>query len=231
MTTLNNKEFIHNNSIYIFQPKDPISAGTHFFGFICAIIALPILLMHSSQVNPTLRTQIGLTIFMLSMILLYGASSSYHAFNINPKMNLILKKIDHMSIFILIAGTYTPICLSILEEKIGFLLLFIIWSIALSGIIFKFFWVTCPKWVSSIMYIGMGWACISVLPQLYTNLGFHSFLWLLLGGLFYTTGGIIYALKLNLIKKNTIGFGNHELFHLFVMAGSFCHFMAIYLSI
>lgn len=214
-----------------FQVKDPISALTHFIAFILAIIALPVLLLHANMKPTTFDTNIGLSIFMLSMILLYGASSAYHTFHSTQKVNLILKRIDHMSIFILIAGSYTPLCLSVLPASSGFPLLIVVWSIAICGIIFKLFWVTCPKWVSSVIYIAMGWACISVIPQLYSLLGFIRFGWLLLGGIFYTVGGIIYALKLHLIPANQIGFGNHELFHLFVMAGSFCHFMVMFLTI
>ena len=230
MTTMKSIPY-SSNTQFPFKPKDPISACTHFIGFILAIIGLPILLIHANQVSLTLQDQVGLTIFMLSMILLYGSISAYHAFNISPIANLILKRIDHMSIFILIAGTYTPICLSVLKEKTGLILFIVIWSIALSGIIFKFFWVTCPKYISSMMYIAMGWACVSVLPQLMIQLPFKSFIWLVVGGIFYTIGGFIYALKLNIIKPNHYGFGNHELFHLFVMVGSFCHYMTMFSGI
>ena len=129
------------------------------------------------------------------------------------------------SIFLLIAGSYTPICVTVLEPSIGIPLLYVIYGIAALGILFKLCWITCPKYVSSIMYIGMGWACLSVLPQIIHGLG-SGFWWLLAGGIFYTVGGVIYALKPNLFpKEETTGFGNHELFHLFVLAGSLCHYL------
>lgn len=227
MTTLdlNYTEF---NPKYTFKAKDPLSALSHFIGFLCAIILTPVLLIHASDKNASLIEMISLGVFMLSMILLYGASASYHSFNISYKVNKILKKIDHMSIFILIAGSYTPLCVTAIPNPLGIRLLVFIWAIALLGMIFKFCWVTCPKWVSSVMYIAMGWACIIALPQLIVGLGTNGFLWLLAGGLFYTIGGVIYSMKLNLIPKNDVGFGNHELFHLFVLAGSLCHFIVMF---
>lgn len=227
MTTLdlNYTEF---NPKYTFKAKDPLSALSHFIGFLCAIILTPVLLIHASDKNASLIEMISLGVFMLSMILLYGASASYHSFNISYKVNKILKKIDHMSIFILIAGSYTPLCVTAIPNPLGIRLLVFIWAIALIGMIFKFCWVTCPKWVSSVMYIAMGWACIIALPQLIVGLGTNGFLWLLAGGLFYTVGGVIYSMKLNLIPKNDVGFGNHELFHLFVLAGSLCHFIVMF---
>lgn len=213
----------------VFRAKDPISSLTHFIGFLMAIVATPLLLIHGAFGGAPLRALISMGVFMLSMVLLYGASASYHAFNLDEVRNHRLKCLDHMSIFVLIAGSYTPVCLIAIPGKAGTRLLIAVWIVAALGMLFKFFWVTCPKWVSSVMYIGMGWLCISVLPTIYANLSSAGFLWLLAGGLFYTVGGVIYALKLKIIPANSIGFGNHELFHLFVMAGSFCHYMLAYL--
>lgn len=230
MTTLN-YNYSEYNPTFTFKAKDPLSALSHFIGFLCAIILTPVLLIHASSKGANNATMISLGIFMLSMILLYGASTSYHSFNISNKTNKILKKIDHMSIFVLIAGSYTPLCVTTISKPLGTNLLIAIWAIAIVGMAFKFLWVTCPKWVSSVMYIAMGWACIIALPELYSGLGFNGFMWLFAGGLFYTIGGIIYALKLNIIPIHIEGFGNHELFHLFVLAGSLCHFMVMFLFV
>ncbi|MCH4208317.1 MAG: hemolysin III family protein [Solobacterium sp.] len=213
---------------FVFRPKDPISALTHFIGFLLAIIATPILLVHASRNGDSAATMIGLSVFMLSMIQLYGASASYHSFDVNPRINKVLKKIDHMSIFLLIAGSYTPICITAIGGTTGRNMLIAIWAIAFVGCVFKYFWVTCPRWVSSVIYISMGWAVIAVLPQTISALSAGGFGWLLAGGIIYTVGGIIYALKLPIIPKNNIGFGNHELFHLFVMAGTLCHFIVMF---
>ncbi len=132
-----------------------------------------------------------------------------------------------MMISVLIAGSYTPVCLLVLRGKIGIILLTIVWSIAITGILIKAFWVYCPKWVSSILYIGMGWTCILALPQILEALSLrHSDgSWL---GIMYTVGGVIYALKLSIFNNRHKYFGSHEIFHLFVMAGSACHFIVMY---
>ena len=207
-----------------FRLKDPISSLSHFIGFALTIPATSILLVKAAGLSCSTASMISLSVFMISMSLLYAASACYHAFHINPAVDGILKRIDHCSIFLLIAGSYTPVCVIALQNS-GPILLKVIWAIAAAGICFKLFWVYCPKFVSSIIYIGMGWACVSVLPSLITSLG-SGFWYLLAGGLFYTVGGVLYSLKLNLFpNEKRTGFGNHELFHLFVMAGSFCHYL------
>ena len=211
-----------------FRVKDPGSAATHFIGFLAAVLLTPVLLVHASDCGADLMTMIGMSVFMLSMILLYGASTSYHSFDISEKANLRLKRMDHMMIFILIAGTYTPVCLLTLPKPSGLMLLAAVWGIALVGIFIKGFWITCPKWFSSVLYIAMGWSCLSVLGQLFSLLPLHAFLWLLAGGLIYTAGGIIYALRLPLFDARHPMFGLHEIFHLFVMAGSLCHFVFMF---
>lgn len=131
-------------------------------------------------------------------------------------------------IFVLIAGSYTPVCVIVLNSRTGFSLLALVWGMAFAGILFKLCWVTCPKWVSSVIYIGMGWLCVLAFSDIYAALPTVPFLWLLIGGIIYTVGGVIYALKLPLLEKYIPGFGAHELFHVFVMGGSFCHFMCMY---
>lgn len=214
-----------------FCAKDPISALTHFIGFLLAIAATPVLLIRASSLGDSLSSMVSFGVFMMSMILLYGASASYHTFQLSDAANKRLKRLDHMSIFVLIAGSYTPVCLIALPASSGTHLLIAVWAVAAVGLLFKFFWVTCPKWVSSVIYIGMGWLCISVLPTLIQVLPAGGFAWLLAGGLLYTIGGVIYALKLPIIPKSLEGFGNHELFHLFVMGGSFCHYMFAYTAL
>ncbi len=206
------------------RAKDPGSAITHFIGMLCAIIsAIPLL----TKAPDTLHF-LSLGIFIGSMILLYAASTTYHTFDISEKANRILKKIDHMMIFILIAGSYTPVCLIVLGRKIGFNLFLLTWGIAILGIIIKGFWINCPKWFSSVLYIGMGWLCLLALPQIIATLPSGGFYWLLAGGIIYTIGGIIYALKLPIFNSRHKNFGSHEIFHLFVMGGSLCHFICMY---
>lgn len=212
----------------IFVAKDKISALTHFIGFLLSIAGMPVLLIHASLLGASEVQMIGYAVFMASMILLYGASAAYHSFHISPRIDRVLKKLDHCSIFVLIAGSYTPICLTVLKGESGVILLAAVWIIALLGIVFKLCWVTCPKWVSSVIYTAMGWACLTEFPALLTGLG-SGFSLLLLGGIFYTLGAVIYARKKPLFpNEKETGFGNHELFHLFVMAGSLCHYLLAY---
>lgn len=207
--------------------KDPGSAITHFIGMLMAIFAAIPLLIKAAH-EPGRIYLISLAIYVLSMVLLYGASTTYHTLDLSQRANTILKKVDHMMIFVLIAGSYTPICLLVLKGKTGNMLLALIWGIAIVGILIKAFWVFCPKWVSSVLYIGMGWTCVLAFTQLLTSMTRAEFGWLLAGGIIYTVGGIIYALKLPIFNNKHKNFGSHEIFHLFVMGGSACHFVLMY---
>lgn len=207
--------------------KEPGSAITHFIGMLMAIFAsVPLLIRAAAQ--PQKIYIIAMSIYAASLILLYAASTTYHTFDISEKTNTVLKKIDHMMISVLIAGSYTPVCLLVLKGRIGIILLSIVWAIAIAGILIKAFWVYCPKWVSSVLYIGMGWTCVLAFTQLLNNLSPAAFGWLLAGGIIYTVGGVIYALKLPLFNSRHKNFGSHEIFHLFVMGGSACHFIVMY---
>jgi hemolysin III len=211
----------------IMRAKDPGSAVTHFIGLLMAIFAATPLLIKAAA-NPGHVHIVSLGIFILSMILLYVASTIYHTFNISEKVNRRLQKFDHMMIYMLIAGTYTPICMIALGDTVGLVLLAVIWGLAFVGIIVTGFWVSCPKWFSSIVYIAMGWTCVLAFTQIINSLPAAAFYWLLAGGIIYTIGGIIYALKLPIFNKKHKYFGSHEIFHLFVMAGSLCHFILMY---
>ncbi len=219
---------ITRKSSRTFHVKDPGSAATHFIGMIMAAVGMGPLLARAIR-HPEPVYAVSMLLFMCSMVLLYAASTCYHTFDLSPHANKILKKTDHMMISILIAGTYTPVCLIALKPSTGTALCLAVWAMALGGILLKAFWVYCPKWISSVLYIGMGWLCVFALGQLWTNLPRAAFFWLLGGGIFYTVGGVIYALKLSIFNSRHKYFGSHEIFHLFVMAGSFCHYMMMYL--
>lgn len=210
--------------------KDPGSAITHFIGMLMAVFASTPLLIKAARQPDRVHT-IALSIFIVSMILLYAASTLYHTIDLSEKVNKLFKKIDHMMIFVLIAGTYTPICMIVLPQPLGMKLLSLVWGIALVGIVVKMFWVTCPKWFSSVLYIGMGWTCVLAFTQILNSLSAAAFGWLLAGGIIYTIGGVIYALKLPLFNAKHKYFGSHEIFHLFVMGGSICHFIVMYVFV
>lgn len=207
--------------------KDPGSALTHFIGMLMAALASTPLLITAAS-NSTQNAVPALGIFALSMILLYGASTVYHTFNVSEKVNKILRKVDHMMIFILIAGSYTPVCVIPLRDSVGYPLLALVWGTAIVGILVKAFWITCPKWFSSLIYISMGWLCVLAMVPLVKSLPTAAFLWLVAGGVIYTIGGIIYALKLPFFNARHQYFGSHEIFHLFVMGGSLCHFVVMF---
>ena len=207
--------------------REPGSAITHYIGMLLSLFAAaPLLVKAGISQIPFAIT--AMSIFILAMILLYAASTIYHSINVKDGILKIFRKVDHMMIFVLIAGTYTPVCMLTLGGKTGMFLLAAVWGIAVFGILLKIFWINCPRWFSSIIYIAMGWVCLFVLPTLVTKLSTAAFLWLLAGGILYTAGGVIYALKLKGFNQTHKYFGSHEIFHLFVMAGSFCHFIVMY---
>ena len=150
--------------------KDPGSAITHFIGMLMTIFAATPLLIKAAR-EPDHIHVISLAIFIGSMILLYAASTLYHSLDLSEKINRRLRKLDHMMIFLLIAGSYTPICLVVLERPLGLYLCALVWAIAIVGIIIKAFWITCPKWFSSLLYIAMG---SNLRSCLYTDFKFAS---------------------------------------------------------
>ena len=207
--------------------KDPGSAITHLIAMIGAVIcSFPLIYKAAHSSNTTAVA--AMTIFICSMILLYGASTLYHSLDISAKINLVFRRIDHAMIFVLIAGSYTPVCLLALDRSKGIPLLIFIWLAAAVGISLKIFIINCPHWVSSVIYIAMGWTCVFVFKPLLSVLPPAAFGWLLAGGIIYTIGGILYGLKLPIFDKLPANFGSQEIFHLFVMGGSFCHFIFMY---
>ena len=207
--------------------REPGSAITHFIGMMLAVFAAMPLLAKAGMTGNSADVT-AMMIFALSMVSLYGASTLYHSLNVTGRVLKIFKKLDHMMIFVLIAGSYTPVCMIVLGGESGYKLLAAVWGIALAGILIKAFWVTCPKWFSSVIYIAMGWVCVFVFGELLATLPRAAFLWLLAGGLFYTVGGVIYALKCPIFNLKHKWFGSHEIFHVFVMLGSACHFIFMY---
>lgn len=210
--------------------REPGSAITHFIGMMMAVFAaIPLLI--KAAASPESTTLTAMAVFIASMVLLYGASAAYHSLSVSDNIIKVFRKIDHMMIFVLIAGSYTPVCLIVLGGRLGYTLLAVVWGIAIFGMVIKAVWITCPKWFSSAIYIAMGWVCLGVFGQLWNTLPAGAFLWLLAGGIVYTVGGVIYALKLPIFNSKHENFGSHEIFHLFVMGGSICHFIFMYLYV
>lgn len=210
--------------------REPGSAITHFIAMMMAVFATVPLLVKAG-IQSGWENFLAMAIFMGSMILLYGASATYHSVDLTGRSLRVFRKLDHMMIFVLIAGSYTPVCLIVLGGKLGYTLLALVWGIAAVGMLVKACWITCPKWFSSVIYIAMGWVCVLVFGPLLKTLSAPAFLWLLAGGIIYTVGGVIYALKLPIFNAKHKFFGSHEVFHLFVMGGSVCHFIFMYLYV
>lgn len=204
--------------------KDPVSALTHFFGAVLSCVAVVALISRAVELGSPLHI-VSFAVFGFSLVALYTASTVYHMIDKPEAMRKIFRRIDHMMIFVLIAGTYTPICLISLHGQTGYTLFAIIWAVAISGIIMKALWINAPRWLTAGLYILMGWLVIIAIQPIISALPEEGFRWLFAGGIVYTIGGIIYALKWPL--KNNKWFGFHELFHIFVLGGSFCHFMLV----
>ncbi len=204
--------------------REPINALTHLIGAFLAIIGLIVLLICTIQGNKTPLSIISIIIFGLSMISLYTASGIYHMFNGSENIIYHLKKIDHSMIYVLIAGSYTPFCLLALQGTWKWTFITLIWSLAIVGIMLSVFYINMPRFIKTTLYIFMGWLAIIAIYPLYLSMTFLGILWLILGGVAYTIGGVIYALK----KPNfSLRFGSHELFHMFVLLGSSFHYWAI----
>ena len=210
--------------------REPGSAITHFIGMMMAIVAAAPLLVKAA-LDADMTALVAMTVFIGSMVALYGASAVYHSVTVQENILKVFRKLDHMMIFVLIAGSYTPVCLVVLGGRMGYTLLAVVWGIAVVGMVVKACWITCPKWFSSLVYIAMGWVCLAVFGTLWNTLPHSAFLWLLAGGIVYTAGGVIYALKLPIFNARHKYFGSHEIFHLFVMGGSICHFVFMYLYV
>lgn len=173
-----------------------------------------------------LIAKVAASVFFASSILLFGTSAIYHRFNWKPKAKKALKRFDHANIFLLIAGSYTPITLLALPQEKGLLLIIAIWATALLGIGFRVFWLGAPRWLYVIIYIVMGWAAVVYLPD-FINVNLAMMVLILAGGLLYTLGAVFYALK----KPNPIPghFGFHEIFHSFTVLAFLCHWTAVLL--
>jgi hemolysin III len=198
--------------------EEKINILSHATGFILSIVAFVLLVMHASLHGDVWQI-VSFSIFGASLIILYGASTLYHIAK-KPVLRNKLNIIDHASIYILIAGTYTPFTLVTLKGTIGWVIFGISWGLALTGIILKLFFTGKYDLISTIMYVFMGWVIVFAIKPLIDHLPFEGLLWLFAGGISYTIGAILYSI-------NKIKF-NHAIFHILVLIGSFCHFVSVF---
>jgi hemolysin III len=198
--------------------EEKLNVVSHGFGLALSILGLILLLLRANELGRTIHL-VSFSIFGASMILLYAASTFYHSAT-NKNLRYKLNILDHASIYVLIAGSYTPFALVTLEGWIGWTIFTVVWCIALAGIILKLFYTGRYQRLSTIMYVVMGWIIVFAIKPLYDNLSSEGLWWLLAGGISYTIGA-------GLFSFDKIRF-NHAIFHLFVLFGTFCHYISIY---
>lgn len=203
------------------------SAITHGIGAWLATVGTAVLIVWAAIVGNALQI-VSYAVYGAALIGLYATSTLYHCLPVKPKGRAALRKLDHIMIYMLIAGTYTPICLIAMHGVWGWSVFGVIWGLAVAGTIVKLFWLNSPRWISAAAYLGMGWVIIIVVVPLVRLMSVPALVFLFCGGGFYTVGGILYALKWPGRDKKYFGF--HEVFHLFILLGSIAHFfMMLYL--
>lgn len=204
------------------------SAITHGAGAVLSVVGTVFLLIRSALLELDVWHIVSFAIYGVSMICLYSASTLYHCLNTPVAGRLALRKIDHCSISLLIAGSYTPICLTVLREQgtWGWAVFGVVWTMAAASCVLSLLWIGSPRWLTSGVYLLMGWVAVFALYPLSKVLPAKGFFWLVLGGVLYTAGGILYAVKWP--GRNNPRFGCHEVFHLFILAGSICHFILMF---
>lgn len=200
------------------KKEEKLNVLTHGFGLVLAIIAMPFLILKSLEYNEFWKIS-SFVIYSLSLIILYAASTFYHAAK-EPKLRRRLNIFDHAAIYVLIAGSYTPFCLVVLPDSSGWYLFVFVWLFALAGVVLKLFFTGKFDKLSTALYLIMGWQVIFLIKPLMNSLSSDGLFYLMAGGVFYTVGAILYS-----IKKIPY---NHAIFHVFVLLGSFSHFWAIY---
>jgi len=209
--------------------REPINGLTHLVGAILAFVGLLAMVIKAAMTTPTPLAISAVIIFGVSMILLYSASATYHMVIAHDTVIAFLRRLDHSMIFVLIAGTYTPFCFISLNGKTGAILFSIISGVAISGVVFKMVWFNCPRWISTALYMAMGWMIVFVFSPLTSSLNPVGLFLLILGGIFYTIGGVIYGAKPKFLETRYLGF--HEIFHIFILFGSLAHFFTVYLYV
>lgn len=208
----------------LFPAREAFNAYSHLVGAIGAAVFLGYLIYGSSS-DPG-WSRVAFIIYGVTVFLMFASSAVYHAVNVSFETEERFRMVDHMMIYLVIAGTYTPICVIVLDGGWRIGMLIGIWSFAAIGIFKKIFWMSAPRWFSTILYLLMGWVSVIIFPKLWDLLPHGFSYWIAIGGLFYTIGAIIYGIKKPDPYPGKFGF--HEIWHLFVLGGAFSHFWAIY---
>jgi hemolysin III len=202
--------------------REPFNGISHLVAALFAVGGLIWLLIMGWD-NPVKR--VSLLVYGLSLVLMFASSSAYHSTDARPNIMLHLKKFDHTSIYLMIAGSYTPVCLHFFEGFWCWPFLGIIWGLATAGAVVKLFLIHTPRWVTAGLYLTLGWLSIVAFPMILHTLTLGALLWLVSGGLFFTIGAMVYIFKKPDLFPGRFGF--HELWHIFVILGAFSHFMLV----
>ena len=230
LRSIRQEKFNWGGREFLSRIKDPVSGISHLIGAVLSVAGLVLLIVFSALYGEGAWDVVSFTVFGVGLVLLYTFSSLYHMLNLGEKGTRVFKKFDHMMIYVLIAASYTPICLGPLRGPWGWSIFGVVWGLAVIGIILTAVWIKAPRWLTTSIYIGMGWLVIIMAYPLVNTFieleALFSLLWLLIGGIFYTIGGVIYGLKK--FPFTTKKFGFHEIFHIFVMLGSFCQFWFVF---
>ncbi len=202
--------------------REPFNAISHYISAFAATVGTIFLF---SRTYGNFRLTGAVIIYGLSLVALFLASAIYHTANRSPKTMLILRKLDHSAIYFLIAGSYTPICVYFFRGFWQWGMMAIIWSMAITGVLMKVFIINAPRWITAGVYLVMGWMAILAVSEIWLRMPIPAIIWLVIGGLFYSIGAIIYITK----KLNFIPgiFGFHEIWHLFVIFGAASHFYLV----
>jgi hemolysin III len=202
--------------------REPVNGLTHLGGAIAAFFGLIALLVVGWGGTAKI---ISVLVYGLALIAMFSASATYHLAKVKPAILQTLRKFDHSAIFLLIAGTYTPFCVNAFTGFFRWGLLSIIWAIAVIGIVAKIFYVKSPRWLHTGIYIIMGWLCLSAVGQVSAALSVSAIVWLIIGGVIYTLGAVVYATKFMNFWPGKFGF--HEVWHIFVLLAALAHYIAV----
>lgn len=215
-----------SNSIFA-RMREPVNGLTHLFAALAAVVGLVVLLILS---RADFLKQQSLLVYGASLVLMMSASAAYHLIQGSPRRIQLLRKLDHSAIFILIAGTYTPVCVNLLSGFWQWGMFSIIWALAVIGSISKIVLINTPRWFTALVYLIMGWLAILGFSEIIVVLPVGALIWLVLGGVVFTLGAIVYITKLMNFFPGVFGF--HEVWHIFVIVGCLCHFvlMAVYVA-
>ena len=202
--------------------REPVNSLTHWGGAILGLIGLIALLIVGWDTPAKI---ISLTVYGVSLIFLFSASATYHMVQVKDKALEIFRKVDHAAIYVLIAGTYTPFCVNAFEGFWKWGMLSIIWSLAVIGIVIKVFFIRAPRWLNAGIYLVMGWLSVTAAGQMLAALPAWVLMWMIIGGVIYTLGAIVYITKIFNFKPGVVGF--HEVWHIFVLLAAAAHFVAV----